>query len=199
MYYNPQYKMVFLGQPHTASHSTGAALLHRGFQMADPHIRFLGSRPYWRHHAKLFETKIVTPENRGDWFVFTTIRNHFDLILSRAWKFQKYNPNVDWSDMRVWEKALEPTWWVRRNALFNLHKRDADKLIRFENLKPELEEIVGPLKLPQMIKNPVRKGRHYSEFYTPEVRALVEERFGDEMKELGYEWEDQSESQRQSA
>lgn len=188
MYLHPEKKLVFLAQPHTASHSIAEALLLNGFQLGKSNISVVAGaqrRPF--HHADLDVGGHVRPENRHEWTVFSVVRNHFDLVLSRAWKFANYA--ADFKGEEKWfRKALTPTWWVGQDTLFGRFRPQSDILLRFEILQEELEDITGPITLPVIHENPHRQERSYREFYTPETRAMVEDRFWLEMKELGYTW-----------
>lgn len=179
MYYHPERKLVYLAHPHTASRSTVQALLPKGFQ----------KKKGENHHATLYESGIVTPENRHEWLVFTTVRNHFDWVLAQVWKVELAghpNPDIDWSDLKMWERNLARCNWISDTELFCLHKRDADSWFRFENLWKELREVVPRTRKWEVGKNPYRRKRPYWQFYTPRVRDWVEDRFGEEMRELGY-------------
>jgi hypothetical protein len=188
MYYHPVKKLVFLAQPHTGSHSVAYALLHHGFQLGNNSVAVVGNelrRPY--HHADLWEGGHVTQENRKDWTVFSTVRNHYDLVLSRAWKYANFDP--DWKAEEKWfRQALQFNWWVKPTTLFGKFRPDSDRLLRYESLERHLKQTVGPMKLPEIHKNPARKGRPYQEFYTPSTRAMVEDRYRDEIEELGYDF-----------
>lgn len=192
MYYHPEKKLVFLAQPHTASHSVAYALLKHGFRLGNPGVTLVNGeirRPY--HHADLSIGGHVTPENRKDWMVFSTVRNHFDLVLSRAWKFAGFDPDVNWDKAEsLFAQAMSPCWWLNGSGLlFGKFRPDSDVLLRYESLDKDLEEVAGQMTLPEIHKNPARGGRPYQEFYRPATRRMVEDRYGDEIEELGYSFD----------
>lgn len=179
MYYHPERRLVYLAHPHTASRSTSAALLAKGFQKQKGES----------HHAGLFENGIVTPENRDKWFVFTTVRNPYDWILAQVWKVELAthpNPDIAWDNLAMWKRNLKRCNWISENELFGLHKWDADRLIHLESLWWELKALVPKLTKRTIGKNPVRKGRPYWQFYSKEVRQWAEEQYGKEAEKLGY-------------
>ena len=187
MYYHPERKLVYLAHGHTASRSTSGALKGQGFLKL----------PRENHHATLYESGIVTKENRELWHTFTTVRNHFDWILAQTWKIQiatHPGPEIDWSDLSMWESALKRHNHITESHLFSRHVPDSDTLLHFETLKKDLELIVGPIRLPCVVLNPQRggnprkRGLEYRKYYTPKVRKWVEDRYGAEMEELGYSW-----------
>ena len=135
--------MVYLAHPHTASRSTSQALLKLGFV----------KKGMENHHATLYESGVVTKDNRKDWTVFTTVRNHFDWILAQVWKIETAShpgPEIDWTDLDMWKRNLARSNWVTENTLFSRHAPDADIVLNFETLGPDLEAVLGSVKLPRI-------------------------------------------------
>lgn len=187
MYFNRERRMIFLAHPATASRATRDLLREEfGFTQAMN-----------GHHIELYDAvdpftvaPVLSREERGEWFIFTTVRNHFDALASYVWKVAspKARARFRWT-VEEFEQGLQAgESWIAPDRLWALHSDDADELLRFEHLQQDLSRILEKrVQLPVVGRTPCRKGgEHYRDFYTPETRALVEDRFGAEIAALGY-------------
>lgn len=135
----------------------------------------------------------MTKENRAEWTVFTTIRNHFDAAVS--WVFRKYKTRggepKEWN-VEAFDLALgEANRWTTEDRMWGLHGDDADVLVRYETLDEGLAAVCegAGVTAPTVARHNVsrhRDGRPYQEFYDNDTRAYIERRFGTEMQELSY-------------
>lgn len=187
-FHHPKYwhdqKIAFLAHPRTASTSTRDALLKIGF-----HDNPL-TRPRLSHHTRL--SKKLSP----DWIVFTTVRNHYDTIISwyfkdNVWKDQPLN--VEWLD-RFLGSEDEIHDWVGGKRLWSMHLPFTTHILRFENIQQDLNDVLalrglGPAKMQLANVSTHRHKQHYTEVFDKKTRRYVYDRFGEEMEELGYHWE----------
>jgi hypothetical protein len=195
MYIHDEKKLAYLAHPKTASISTATALKEVGFR------RFQG------HHSKInCRNSPINEDNRHEWTTFTTVRNHYDLVISWTAYYvgiastgdQRYEKlaKIGWTldepfSLRAFELALEEASAYVTDRLFGHHIDDADYLLHFETLQEDLDLLLKArgLKSPQIRQlnvTPQRKGRHYSYFYTDETREYIGKRFAKEIAELGY-------------
>ncbi len=135
---------------------------------------------------RLEDSRIVTKENRSKWIVFTTVRNHYDALVSWVCKRYKNRTQTPW-DLEAFKTALRANVWVEGHSLWGRHMHSADVVMRYESLELNLESVLGfRLVIPPINVSEQRKGRPYREFYTDETREYVAERFGGEMRRFGY-------------
>lgn len=183
-YVHKDARIVYLANPKTASISTSMALhMHAGFTT---------HRIHRQHHARL-------ERSMGEgWIVCTTVRNHFDAFVS--WYFhlnrQEQQPfSVTFLDDLVGERDKTNHYFPDPDRLWHYQAEFATHLLHFENLEAELNNVLAlrglsPVELPRENVSLSRKHRPYQDFHTPETRVWVEDRYGREMAELGYKWEE---------
>jgi hypothetical protein len=197
MYVHEQSRLVFLAHPRTASVATAEALKKIGFRMwgGSHHMRL------WEHSPPRSSpaypdprpngNELLTLNTRREWTVFTTIRNHFDTAVS--WVFRRFKDRtLDWS-VDGFRTALDYNYWVDPHAMWAMHGADADVILRYETLEDDLARLLKARSLriaglPRLNTSGRRNEAHYREFYTPETRAYVQERFKTELIGLGYEF-----------
>lgn len=172
---------MYLAHPRTASQATAVALMSIGFKKVSHHLRL------WEVGAD-----IVTRENRDEWLVFTTVRNHFDALVSWVCKRYKRRTYTPW-DLQAFETALAGNMWVEKNRMWHLHSDDANVVMRYESLESDLAAVLSlkGLDIPRLSKKNVsaeRHGRPYQEFYVEATRRYVEERFRHEIERFRYQF-----------
>ena len=165
MYVHSDSKLIFLANPRTASTAVAAALMDIGFEKKGKH-----------HEAY---------EMGEAWMTFTAIRNHWDAALS--WVLAHNFP----MSIESLERALDNEY-ITENEMWSYH--DQKITMRYEQLELWLDFILScsglPLvKLPEQNVSANRNGKHYREFYTPETRKYIFDRFEDEIVRLGYRYE----------
>lgn len=195
MYFHKEARLIYLAHPRTASMATANALKSIGFEKCggNHHIRL------WDRCSPLPERlsdpipygeNLVTEENRNEWYVFTTIRNHYDAVIS--WVFRRWRGRVKHGfEVKHFVEALDHNGWVGENSLWSLHSYDVDHIMRYENLQKEFDSVLRLGGLPKTIIEPYnvsegRKGRHYRDLYIEETKEYVYHRFMDEMLMFGY-------------
>ena len=185
MYIHRKEKLIFLAHPRTGSHAVQKALLDIGFDKTNP-----GS-----HHKTLYADGVVNGRNRPEWYVFTTVRNHWDTAIS--WMAKEYQlwgtEQPSWS-LKDFKKIIGNHPWVRDGQFWWVHE-DVDVIMHYESLEDDLNEILWEFSLPSvklsMVNvSPKREGRHYSEFYTETTKDYIWTKFGNEISKFGYEFEE---------
>lgn len=177
-------RLIYLSHPRTASIATEHALKTVGFEWvhnASRHQRI------WRCDWWCY----LTDAERAEWTVLTTVRNPFDATVSwylnRPYNFETMCP--EWFEMLLDNEHP----YLLDGRLWKLHGHPADHVLRFEELPGCLDVLseygVDVPELPRKNVTEKRRGRHYSEFYTPEMRRLVREQFAEDFREYGYRWE----------
>ena len=188
MYVHHQAKVVYLAGPRSASIATASALETVGFRCIGNRRGLIGNN---FHHAPLWDGRSpVTSETRDQWFVITTIRNHWDVAISWLFKRQrdlKIRPHWGVADFRKWL----PANWVGPDRMWHLHADGADHLWRYETLERDMAKTLTSLGLsvPALHKEnvtEVRGGEDYRRFYTPQTRRYIGERFAAEIERFGY-------------
>lgn len=171
---HPEKRLLYLPHPRTASTSTEAWMDDHGW--TDP-------APSLDKHAPLSVLKKHTGQDFSGWSVATTVRNHFDALVS--WSFVEL-AHMDFGPEWL-ERFVEACEYVEPGRLYPLHLEDADTVLRYEHLESGLSGWVGrTVALPTLHESEGRAGRGWREFYTPEMREAVERQFGDEMERIGY-------------
>ena len=171
--------LIYLAHPKTASTSTMRVLLNAGFVKPNRHDR----------HSTLYKDGTITPDNREKFYVFTTVRNHFDAAVS--WAFMKKRGG-GWN-LDLFKRALDPgsNPYIKEHSLWWMHSDDADRILKFESLQEDLDKLfteyqIPVAKLPMENVTNARGSRAYREFYNDTTRAYVEERFKDELEKFEY-------------
>lgn len=179
MYVHAEAKVIYLAHPRTASASTSSALTTIGFE-----------RPVERdHHCKVYGPHSpVTPETREQWFVFTTVRNHWDAAVS--WGYLSSSPPT----AKIWNetifKDVLTTPWIEPNRMW-WHDQDADEILRFESLHRDFKRVLTACglptpELPHRNAAEGRSGRHYRQYYDGLAREYVAQRFKEEISKYDY-------------
>lgn len=140
---------------------------------------------WWRAQAE---------EERSQWEIITTVRNHFDALVS--WSFMKTFA-LRRVSIRYVEGLVDSTreYLLDPHRLWSYHVPDATRLLRYETLGEDLNDVlrdrgIQETEIPRENVSTDRRGRPYQEFFDLETRRFVEGLYREEMKELDYSWED---------
>ena len=173
--YSPRYKYIFFANPQTASKAIARTLQEalEGQPMPDREIARQGGAVSKKHHAtwrQLQEAGLMTREQLDGLFKFTSVRNPYDLLVSRYLKRkgrfvdqpEKYRwvqdkPKVK-ASMEAAQEQSFPEWVA--GQLKRRTDRDktvkgpleyldhADYVIRFEALQAGFDEVLQRLGIP---------------------------------------------------
>ena len=173
-------KLIYLAHPRTASKATSVTLGQIDSAFTEP-----------RHHRHLYNLEY---ERQGE-LVVTTIRHHGDALVS--WWLHHGQRNGYGETLSEFTRFLlefphEGFWLVPTpGRLWDLHLPWCNCFMRFESLQEDLNwvlERVGwePRKLLRV--NQTRGKREWGSYYNAERQRIVEDTFGGEMQELGYQF-----------
>jgi sulfotransferase famil protein len=223
-----KYRFIFLRTEKTASTSLSATLDN----LLDKNdLRTTMSRPPWakfspihhgalkRHfpqyfglhtHATARQVRDIVGRKIFDsYYKFAVERNPWDrqvaLYAHRQWK--RGRP-VDHFDRDMRSLIYRSTDYVRLNnwSVYAIGPEIvADRVLRYERLDEEIDELVttlglpGPLDMPRL-RSYATDRPHYSTYYSDSTRDLVARWYAKEIKALGYRFEtEESGAQRASA
>lgn len=185
MYIHHEAKLIYLAHPRTASIATSTTLRKIGFKKLEPPSD---------HHSQLWDQGTpVTRENRHEWTVFTTVRNHWDAMIS--WAFKKYRQEPKVWDQRVFDHVFKGNRWVTDDRLWWLHLEEADVVLRYENLQEDFNSVLSKhgIDPPTLLRENVgreRNGKPYWIFYDRQTKKYIYEKFKKEIDQLGYTFEE---------
>ncbi len=171
---HPEKRLLYLPHPRTASVATETWMDAHGW--VDP-------APDLNKHAPLSVLREHTGQMFEKWSVATTVRHHFDALVSWSFVEQSHLPfDTDWLD-----RFMEACIYVEQSALYPLHLDASDRVLRYESLESDLSEWVGvDVSLPVMHESEGRTGRLWRDFYDEALTDAVLGRFGREFRALGY-------------
>jgi len=174
---------------------TGGTSIERSFNHdADkkPSLKHCPIEYFKREHPKKFK----------EYFKFTVVRNPWDWIVSRYFWSRYHQRLFDYSfeefidrihngeTLNKNEPWLEEALKSQVSRISIGGKIDVDFIIRFENLQQDFDkacEIAGitKRKLPHEFKT---KHTHYSTYYTPKSKRMVEEKYHEDIVEFNYQF-----------
>lgn len=167
--------------------------------------------------AQLIESGLLEREELESLFVFSSVRNPFDSLVS-LWvkKRTSYQPLLDDPDSFVhqtpgfaedMEFVLDHTFseWIerqyadlvgdgRQRHLYGPYLRDVDHVMHFESLQDDLDDVMqhlgaAPIEIPLL--NPTEGRREdYRSYYTGRARAIIESVFAADLERFGYRFDD---------
>jgi len=146
------------------------------------------------HSVAALVKRTVGDEIFDSYFKFAIERNPFDKAISRYyWNTRDDAQKGEFSEVLA---KLSP----RQLSSWDVYSIDdsivVDRVLRYENLSAELEEVRRAIGLPEPLDLPRAKGshrrekKHYSELLDPACRALIEARCAREIEAFGYAWSD---------
>ena len=165
-------KFLYLATPHTGSVSVARTLLEN----------VEGAASVGSHHATHDD---VADRLHGERLV-TGVRNPYDLVVS--WWTRTYAQSR-WSSFHDFVREWDEPVHVRNGRMF-YHWRPGVQVLRFEELQKDFDTLLRRYKIPAVTllhHNRSNERRLWSDYHDVESYELVNERFGAEIVEFGYE------------
>ena len=126
------------------------------------------------------------------YFTFAIERNPWDAVVSLY--FWKYKDRDELPDFEAYVQEIWIEQLANNRRLYRIRgKMVLDRVLRYENLDAELQEVWDHLDLPGRPDLPRAKGNarpagHYRELYSDAARKRVELVFADAIEAFGYEF-----------
>lgn len=171
-------KFIYLAHPHTASSGT-IQVLRRWQRDGFPGREI---KPHHIRLSKLIAQVQIEPDlpDVSDELTWTVVRNPYDLFVS-MW-FRKRG--VTKKDFRTFCLDWRSTPYIEDGMLY-FHASDAQRVLRYENLVPELEDLCRFFGIPAIVPTRVNVtgGKEDWRMYvTDDILSILNRRFGDEFE-----------------
>jgi len=136
------------------------------------------------------------PARPAGYFVFTTIRNPFDRLVS-AWKYLESTKNRDLLDVLLdppregadYRHLTRPQVAILQDPAGNLIP---DFLMRYERLQDDFDIVCDKIGKARTVLQKVnigtRRERHYRPYFDTDTRHLAETLFRDDLDKFGYDF-----------
>ena len=149
---------------------------------------------YRGHMTALEISKKISKKVWNDYYKFSVERNPWDKVVSTYfWDRKNTKKGLSFRDFVLSGQGLQSNFeFYTLNGIIAI-----DKILRYENLSQELEELSKTLALPENINEVVkdikakggyRRKRNYQEFYDSEIYDIVDIFFAREIKLMDYEF-----------
>ena len=149
-------------------------------------------RKAYNHMGAKAAREVVGAKAWREYFTFAIERNPWDAVVSLYyWKYKDRPalPDFEQYVSEIWIEQL-----ANNRRMYRIGGKMAlDRVLRYENLDAELQEVWEHLGLPGEPDLPRAKGQarpagHYRDLYTPASRKRVAEVFADSIETFGYEF-----------
>jgi hypothetical protein len=162
-------KWIFIHVPRTGGSSLTYTLID--------HFEEIGGQPGGglSQHAKLPEFNV----DPAGYFKFSIVRNPWDMCVSWMFYYRKYGP----------ERSLRQAVNIVETALaFGVDLMD--HVLRFENLEQDFSLLCDKLEIVRPPLRHLSSSEHeqYRQYYTPDLRDIVAQRFAEDIERFGYEF-----------
>ena len=155
------------------------------------------------YHRKKFQEHLpacvikdrISPKIWNSYFKFCVERNPWDKTISRHW-MTSGGGKRSFDDFMERKRRLFPINYPFYTDGKTQSNIIVDRILYYENLHNELDDVMNQLGVPWEGLNVQAKGgfrknkRHYSEFYTDEYKNIVAEVFEKEIKFHNYKFEE---------
>lgn len=188
-------------------HHQDAIISHVGI------VGYRGKQPkgqtWWNHMPGIQVRELVGERIWGEYYKFCIVRNPFDRMVSQWWMIMpaelRPRASVDMGFARErfsrWvEEGRGLT--IDRNVYLIDGKPCTDRILRYENMKRDLQSLCKDLELDPDVsrlgtyKSEFRARKEpYMDYYTERARLAVENLFGYELDYFGYAFETRSEEE----
>jgi hypothetical protein len=203
-----EHKAIFIHIPKTAGTSIETVLGVRGDNKQVDYSIFFGHDLQHLTAAELARHERMPQGVFESYFKFAVVRNPWDRVVSEY----MYCPDDYGEDHRAGLRMFLEDRFSRPEGP-GVHLRPqidyvtdeqgrtmVDKIVRFENLEEDLEEVWRVLGM-EGVELPVRKTTehyHYSTYHSRRSRHLVSELYAEEIERFGYEFENRPERLRRA-
>ena len=157
-------------------------------------------RYLYKHSSKSFDERME--EKFKEYFVFGFVRNPWDRVVSLYMRKE----GIVLREKMSFEEFVDWIQFSSATCIFPLpHKYQldwfrgnngeilADFIGRFENLEEDWKYVANKIgvcdTLPQKNSNPHKPKKHYSTYYTPKTKQIIEEKFKEDIEYFGYSFE----------
>ncbi|MGV6814784.1 MAG: sulfotransferase family 2 domain-containing protein [Phycisphaerales bacterium] len=140
-----------------------------------------------RKHASLAEYLAILDEPTFDrLYKFSVIRNPYDRLISAYFHPVRVMKQGDTFDERKFINLINNQRTLREFTCLDAEDKldtHLNRLLCFEHLIQDLQALMHDLNLPFTPPNHLNQSTrtHYSHYYTPATKALVESRFAEEL------------------
>lgn len=155
-------------------------------------------------HMTAIQVRTAIGANMFDrYFKFASTRNPWEKLVSRFWWETKYKPDLETPWPVIQNKFLQfckrPRWYTDDRTAYMISNKDVmDDWVRYEHLHEDLQRICTRLDIPWEserfgnFKSETRMFNHipYTEYYTPQIRNLVDRHMAFEQNHFGYTFGD---------
>jgi len=179
VYICPELRLIYLAQPRTASRACSQ------FLQAQTPLRRTGGH----HDMDLAELRF---RRRDGWKVVTTVRNHWDIIVS-WWHHNPrwFNPPQGTNDFGLYAREFtrsRDNHYVRAHRMYWEFQPEATDIVRYESLWDDLARVTGLPVTDQERQHFIGKSdrKPYREYYDAETREFIGEYYATEIEEYGY-------------
>ncbi len=165
-------------------------------------------------HSRYHEFLEIATEAQKKYFVFSSIRNPMDTVVSGYMKFvtnhdgqftdsKYYRKNggpITEKNLRLYHKIKDLSFEeyfkkfhkIPYDNWTNVSHKKFDYLIRFENMQEGFDEVLKKLNIEKQrdipLKNKTAEKKNFIDYYTPEIRQHAIFVFGPFMEKWGYEF-----------
>lgn len=147
--------------------------------------------------AQIIEHRLLE-EPMESLYKVTTVRNPFDSMVS-MWVKLRHRPS-NFVTHKVHDRELgfaeyiAQFWGDQPEQSMHAHfVEGVDEVMRFETLQQDLARVLAHVGAPLFeiprINPTTQKNRHYSEYYEPATREVIERVFRPDLEQFGYAFE----------
>jgi hypothetical protein len=197
------YRYLFIEVPLTGSWAIGNEL-----------CQYYEGVPVLHKHACLPEFRKIATKDEQDYFVFATVRNPLDEVVSRYFKLMSNYKQVfsgpeaveaslsDYSDLEKYNFVRETNasfsdYFIQYHqhtfsSIIDFSAPGLSYVIRFEHLQEDFAEVLRRLRIEQVRPIPVtnktpRRNDEWQEYYTERLIPQAKRVFGPFMDRWGYQ------------
>lgn len=146
-----------------------------------------------RKHASIKEVKDTLPEHLFNrLFKFSIIRNPYDRLISAYWSPNRVRThNITSFDENEFIEVINSQRTFREFVCINdgdTFYTHLDYIIKFENYKNSVKKLFKNINIPFKVMYHINKSKreHYSNYITPKIKQLIDQKFEEEINFFNY-------------